>query len=452
MKEIRSLAEWTRADPAIRERWRIEAVERARAEGAEHGVFITVLDEEQRARGGELAGIPFAVKDNIDVAGTPTTAGSPLLAYGAPPIDAGIVSVLREAGAVLLGKTNMHELAFGITSNNAHFGPVRNPLDPTRTAGGSSGGSAAAVALGIVPFSIGTDTGASITVPASFCGVVGFRPSTGRYPGDGTVNLSWTRDTAGLHTRSVRDARIVDRAITRSALRESEGNLAGIRIGVLANRFADAAEEVEQVSCAALRRLESDGAELVEVAIENEAALAEDAGMTVVLYETAQLLPWRAARFGDRRGVPSIAEIAEQVASPDVRAVVEAIGSAPVSDEQYEDARRALWSLRREYERTFERAGVDLLIGPTSVALPPVLGDDLNIEHNGHSRPLFATLTRNTASGTSSGAPMLSIPAGFTSDGLSVGMMIEGRFFDDERLLQLAELVERSFCERYVNS
>ena len=188
----------------------------------------------------------------------------------------------------------------------------------------------------------------------------------------------------------------MDRAITRSALRESEENLAGIRIGGSANRFADAAEEVEHVSSAALRRLESDGAELVEVAIENEAALAEDAGMTVVLYETAQLLPWRAARFGDRRGVPSIAEIAEQVASPDVRAVVEAIGSAPVSDEQYEDARRALWTLRREYERTFERAGVDLLIGPTSVALPPVSGRRPEHRAQRAQFPLFATLTRNT--------------------------------------------------------
>ncbi|WP_454851318.1 amidase family protein [Promicromonospora soli] len=261
MKEIRSLTEWTRTDPGTRERWRDEAIERARTEGADHGVFITVLDDGRRERGGELAGIPFAVKDNIDVAGTPTTAGSPLLAHGAPSIDAGIVSMLREAGAELIGKTNMHELAFGITSNNAHFGPVRNPLDPARTAGGSSGGSAAAVALGIVPFSIGTDTGASVTVPASFCGVVGFRPSTGRYPGDGIVNLSWTRDTAGLHTRSVQDARIVDRAITRSALRESGGRLGGVRIGVLSNRFADAADEIERISSAALRQLESDGAE-----------------------------------------------------------------------------------------------------------------------------------------------------------------------------------------------
>ncbi|WP_454851316.1 amidase family protein [Promicromonospora soli] len=166
--------------------------------------------------------------------------------------------------------------------------------------------------------------------------------------------------------------------------------------------------------------------------------------MTVVLYETAQLLPRRAAMFGDRGGVPSFAEIAEQVASPDVRAVVEAIGSAPISDEQYENARRALWTLRREYDRTFERAGVDFLIGPTSIALPPVLGDDVTIEHNGHKLPLFATLTRNTAPGTSSGAPMLSLPAGFTSEGLSVGMTLEGRVCDDERLLQLSELVERS--------
>lgn len=168
------------------------------------------------------------------MAGLPTTARSPSLNTVARA-DAGVVSILRDAGVVVLGKTNMHELAFGITSNNPTYGPVRNPFDPQRIAVGSSGGSAVSVATGGVPFALGTDTGGSITIPAAFCGVVGFRPTTGRYPGDGLVKLSHSRDTVGIHAHTVADVALVDAIIAHRSAGPfaSPVDVAGLRIGIV---------------------------------------------------------------------------------------------------------------------------------------------------------------------------------------------------------------------------
>jgi len=162
---------------------------------------------------GPLAGIPFAVKDNIDCLPFPTTGGSPALLDNQPKADASAVAKLKAAGAHAPLKLNLHELAFGVTNNNAHFGAVPTPFDTTRVAGGSSGGSAAAVASGIVPFALGTDTGGSTRIPAAFCGIVGFRPSTGRYPDGGVLTLSTTRDTIGPMASSVTDIIEVDALI-----------------------------------------------------------------------------------------------------------------------------------------------------------------------------------------------------------------------------------------------
>src|SRR5690625_3563166 len=156
-----------------------------------------------------LAGLRFAVKDNIDATGFPTTAGTPGLAH-CPDQDATVVARLKAAGAQLVGKTNMHEFSVGITGNNPHSGPVPNPADPRRVAGGSSGGSAAAVATGEVDFALGTDTGGSVRIPAAFCGVPGFRPSTGRYSSRGILGLSRSRDTAGILARDLALLEAVD--------------------------------------------------------------------------------------------------------------------------------------------------------------------------------------------------------------------------------------------------
>lgn len=184
------------------------------------------------------------MKDNVDALGFPTTAGTPALAGVNPEGEASVVTAFRQAGAVSMGKTNLHELAFGVTSNNAAFGPVRHPRFPDRKiAGGSSGGSATAVADGIVPLSVATDTGGSISIPAATCGIAGWRPTTGRWPGDGVVHLSWTRDTIGVHATAVTDLALADGLVTNEA-RQAPPSLKGVRLGIATERCTDTAPEV----------------------------------------------------------------------------------------------------------------------------------------------------------------------------------------------------------------
>ncbi len=417
-----------------------DAIAAATASKASHNAYITVVTAPVDAGEGELAGIPFAVKDNIDVAGLPTTAGSPLFGDHLPAVDAGVVSLLREAGAVVVGKTNMHELAFGVTSNNATHGAVKNPVDPAFSAGGSSGGSATTVALGAVPFSLGTDTGGSVTIPASFCGVVGFRPTVGRYPADGLVGLSWTRDTVGLHTRTVVDARRIDAVITRAAP-ASPIALADAVIGIPRSRYVDIAPEVAEVAERALAALRAAGVTLVDLDIPDDLALGGGPGLDLVLYEAERLLTDRAR---EARGEQvAFGDLTARIASPDVRGLAEFMAANPFPAAQYEAARVARWGLRRSYARAFDDTGVHALFAPSCAVLPPPLGDDEVVELNGRSEPLFATVTRNTAPGTVAGVPMLTLPAGLAASGLPVGMTLEGRFLGDDRLLALGAEIEQ---------
>ncbi|HWO59215.1 MAG TPA: amidase family protein [Umezawaea sp.] len=415
-----------------------DRLERARA--STHGEWIGVAPVIGSSEG-PLAGFPFSVKDNIDVAGFPTTAGSRLLPDTPVAVDASVVNALRDAGAVVLGKTNLHELALGITGDNAAFGPTRNPVDPTRSAGGSSGGSAVSVALGLVPFGLGTDTGGSVTIPASFCGVVGFRPTTGRYPGDGVVNLSSSRDTIGVHARTVEVVRTVDEVVTGER-RHVDPVVRGLRVGVPRSRYADLDPEVAEVARGALAALTEAGAHLVELDVHDDLALGAGPGIELVLFEAPELLR---PRLGATLVDASPREWAALVESPDVRALVELMASSPVTPERYQAARASRWRLRRAYAEAFARAEVDVLIGPTVPIPPPPLGENDTVPLNGRAVPVFATGTRNTAPGTVAGLPMVSLPAGTTSAGLPVGMCLEGRPFDDARLLGTASAVEAVF-------
>jgi mandelamide amidase len=411
-----------------------------RARSSTHGEWIGVAGSVGPAEG-PLAGFPFSVKDNIDVAGFPTTAGSRLLADAPATVDASVVNALRDAGAIVLGKTNLHELALGVTGNNAAFGPTRNPADPTRSAGGSSGGSAVSVALGLVPFGLGTDTGGSVTIPASFCGVVGFRPTTGRYAGDGVVNLSHTRDTIGVHARTVEVVRTVDDVVTGER-RHADLAVEGLRVGVPRSRYTDLDPEVAEVARGALAALADAGAHLVDLDVHDDLALGAGPGIDLVLFEAPALLrPRLTAALVD--APPR--EWAALVESPDVRALVELMASSPVSPERYQAARASRLRLRRAYAEAFARAEVDVLIGPTVPIPPPLLGEDDTVVLNGRAVPVFATGTRNTGPGTVAGLPMVSLPAGVTSAGLPVGMCLEGRPFDDGRLLGAASAVEAVF-------
>ncbi|GAA3865419.1 indoleacetamide hydrolase [Saccharothrix violaceirubra] len=425
-----TLSDWSDLDPVDRAHRRAEALDRARA--STHGDWTALADGADTGAPdtGPLAGIPFSVKDNIDVEGFATTGGSALLDPAPAAVDATVVSLLRAAGAVVVGKANLHELAFGITSDNHHTGAVRNPVDPTRSAGGSSGGSAASVALGVVPFSLGTDTGGSVTIPSSFCGIAGFRPSTGRYPGDGVANLSTSRDTIGLHARTVADLRAIDRVITCDL--PVRAGLAGLRVGLPTSRFVDLDPEVDRVVRAVLSALEGAGAVPVEVDLGDDLEIASGPGNDLVFHEAPRLL----AR---RTDVP-FEHWPEHIASPDVRTTFERLRDTPTTVSAYYEARAARQRLRRAYSDVFSR--VDVVFGPTSPVPAPPLGQNSTITHNGHSVPAFGTVTRTIGPGTVAGLPMLTVPAGTTAAGLPVGVCLEAGAFHDPFLLAVGAALE----------
>ncbi|MFD9890750.1 amidase family protein [Amycolatopsis sp. NPDC059027] len=423
-----------------------ELVERARESATSHGAWIAVGTAPGARADGPLAGIPLAVKDNIDVAGFATTAGSPLFDGSVANADAGVVSALKAAGATVLGKTNLHELAFGITSDNAFTGPVRHPRDPSRSAGGSSGGSAVAVALGAVPIGLGTDTGGSVTIPSAFCGIVGFRPSTGRYPGGGLVNLSHSRDTVGVHARTVHDVRIVDEVITGTSAPREPLTVDGLRIGVLRNRFHDLDPAVAATAHAALAVLEEAGAKLVDVEVRDDLTTAIESGIEIVRFECARLLRQRLVLTGSPLATAGFDEIASRVASPDVRALIEGLASAPVTAERYAAACAARWRLRSAYREAFETSGAEAFLWPTCPVPPARIGENDTVVLNGRTLPRFPAVIRNTEPGTVAGQPALAVPAPIAAGALPVGMCLEGRIFEDGELLRIATAVEAVFA------
>ena len=270
---------------------------------------------------GPIRGLPVALKDAIGSASLPTTAGTPGLANHRPAEDADVVKPLVDAGAFVFGKLNMHELSYGITSNNAHYGPVRNPFDVRRIPGGSSGGAAAAVATGMVPAALGTDTGGSVRIPAALCGVVGFRPSAGRYPQRGIVPVSQTRDTAGPICRSVDDAAMLDAIVTGVPDRIEVPAPSQVRIGVPDRYFLETmATDTREVFELRLEELRRAGWIIETVDIEGIQRPEDGCGFVIALYETKSGLSSYLAEFAPHG--PTLEELVEQVASPDVRGLL----------------------------------------------------------------------------------------------------------------------------------
>ena len=418
------------------------SVQRAR-EAAELGAFLTVAEDAQPGAG-PLAGVPFAVKDNLDTHDLPTTGGTPALRDSRPGRDHHAVARVRAAGATVIGKTNLHELALGITSNNAAFGPVRNPHDTTRSAGGSSGGSAVAVATGVVPFALGTDTGGSLRVPAAHCGVVGWRPTTGRWGTDRTVPISHTRDTAGVIAASVADVAMVDEIVTGDAAPPASDR--PLRLGVpRAGFFAGLHPEVAACTERALERLAAAGVELVEVEVVGAQALDAECGFPIVFFEVARDLPaYLATLPGPERGL-SLADVLAQVASPDVRGALEVAAGGRVTEDGYRSALATRDRLRAAYAAALHPAGaerLDALVYPTVPLPAPPLGDDETTDLDGQQVPVFLTTIQNTGPGSTAGMPAISLPAGTTRAGLPIGISLEALPGEDTALLAAARRVE----------
>jgi indoleacetamide hydrolase len=399
-----------------------------------------------------LAGLPIVVKDNINTRDLPTTGGTLALRNVQAKANAPSLQKLLDAGAIVLGKTNLHELAFGITSTNltTFAGPVKNPYDKARIPGGSSGGTAAAIAARIAPSGLGTDTGGSTRVPAALCGIVGLRPSVGnggaqrRYTDtNAVVPISHTRDTLGPLGRTVSDVALLDAVITGRDV-PLAADLKGVRIGVPASFWAGLDAPLAAVVSAARGKLAAAGVVLVEVDTVGLAALNDKVSFQVALHEPITDIPAYLAATGVS-GI-TVADIAAQIASPDVKGAFGAI-LADAFGGAYADAvsvfRPQMQSLYANY---FSSNNLEAMLFPTTIlaaaTIDTVNGSSKVSINGGAPADTFGTYIRNTDPGSNAGIPGLSVFAGMTAGGLPVGLELDGPLASDQRLLSLGLAIE----------
>jgi len=387
----------------------------------ELNAYITVRAEEALAEAdvaqsasrqrGPLWGVPVAVKDVIDVAGTRTTAASEILRANVAVRDARVVEGLRAAGAIVLGKLNLHEFAYGALTTSPHFGPARNPWATDRVCGGSSGGSGAAAAAGLAAGTLGTDTAGSIRIPAAFCGVTGLRPSIGLVPNDGVVPVSWTFDTVGPIARSAEDCSLLLEAIAPDLRAHPGGDARGV--GVVTSLLEQADPRVAAVVEEAVREL---GAERVEAPVLGHAGLIQQ---LIMLPEAAAAhLPWLRTRLSDY--------------GADVRARLLAGLLLPAT--AYPTGLRARRWLEDEVRPLFER--YELLAAPAMPIVAPLIGED-PVDVAGERTPFRLALIPFNSPWSCLGLPVASVPCGFV-DGLPVGLALIGRRGADATVLRAA--------------
>jgi aspartyl-tRNA(Asn)/glutamyl-tRNA(Gln) amidotransferase subunit A len=383
---------------------------------------------------GPLHGLPLAVKDLYDTRGVKTTAGSRILADHVPQVDGAVIQKLQEAGAIILGKLNMHEFAFGVTGVNPHYGTSQNPWGEDRLPGGSSSGSGAALAAGLCLGSLGSDTGGSIRIPASFCGVVGLKPTFGRVSVRGVIPLSWHLDHAGPMARRVEDVALLlgviagydplDPVSADVPVPDYRSGLAngvdGWRVALAEDDYFTQADgevlDAVQVAAGAFREL---GARVDRVPFPGGRA-ARRANGVMLLGDAAT---FHADRLKERGGE----------FGPDILARLKEGAARPVGD--YVEARRTQAEIRRQFEVFFE--SYDLLLTPaTPVVAPPTVGPD--------ALEWARQLTRFTAPFNLTGLPALALPCGFTKEGLPVGLQLTGGPWKEAQVLQAAYAYEQA--------
>jgi aspartyl-tRNA(Asn)/glutamyl-tRNA(Gln) amidotransferase subunit A len=378
---------------------------------------------------GPLQGIPLSLKDLIDLEGSPTTAASQLRQGHVARRDAPIVTRLKEAGAVFVGKCNLHEFAYGTTSEDSAYGPVRHPLDPSRSAGGSSGGSAVAIATGMCFASVGTDTGGSIRIPAALCGIVGLKPALGELPLSGIVPLSGSLDHVGPMTRSVEDAWIVLNAM-RGESSTSRGfsplSLDQVRIGVPRSYFFDVLDDgVRACFEERLKHLKAAGADVQDVWIPH----GKDAP-AIYLHIQAPEAAWVHARSLEQQ---------PDAYSVNVRWRLEA--GRYLLAEDHIRAQLGRRVLRHEVDETLQTC--QALVLPTVPITSPPIGA-VEVTAGGRTELVRGLMLKLTQLFNLTGHPVISIPAGVTDSGWPCGFQIVGRRGDTEALLKIAGACERA--------
>jgi aspartyl-tRNA(Asn)/glutamyl-tRNA(Gln) amidotransferase subunit A len=398
------------------------------------GAACAMQAEQQRGKWrGPLHGIPIALKDNIDTAGIRTTAASELFKDRVPPADAEVVRRLKDAGAILLGKTNLHEFAYGGSSSISYFGPIHNPWALDHVPGGSSGGSAAATAAGLCFGSLGTDTAGSLRIPASYCGIVGFKPTYGRVSKRGVVPLSWTLDHVGPLCRTVEDAALVlgviasydelDPSSVETPVPDYSNafnmEISKLRLGVPRTPFFQALHpEIARSLDAAIEVLRKLTATVAEIALPTTSMSVDEIYARVRSVEAyAYHLQW-------------ISESPEKYQPVTRQRIID--NAADVKPADYARARLELDLLRREIKKVFTT--VDALVMPT-LPSPPVLITE-------GSNPAAVSI-RNTSPFNVFGLPAITLPCGFTASGLPIGLQIVGAPFAELTVLAVAHAYER---------
>ena len=430
---------------------------------ADLNLFITEATIEGDADGGDapLADATVAVKDNISTAGIRTTCGSEMLADYVPPYSATVVDRLTEAGATVVGKTNMDEFGMGTTTETSAFGPTRNPADPERVPGGSSGGSAAAVAAGEVDVALGSDTGGSVRCPAAFCGVVGIKPTYGLVSRYGLIAYANSLEQIGPIAGTVeeaaaaldvmagpdpndgttRDLRAVDGvASDQSYAAAADGDVDGMTVGVPTELFDGADDRVVETVEAAIAGLEAQGAETTEISLPSVEHAVQAYYVIAMAEASSNLARFDGVRYGHRSDADgnwneSFAETREEGFGAEVKRRI-LLGtyalSAGYHDEYYDKAQDARAWVRQDFEDAFD--AVDVIASPTMPVLPFELGESLD-------DPLRMYLAdANTTPVNLANLPAVSVPAG-EADGLPVGLQLVGPKFGEETVIRAASAV-----------
>jgi aspartyl-tRNA(Asn)/glutamyl-tRNA(Gln) amidotransferase subunit A len=412
----------------------------------------------QAGKSAPLLGVPVAIKDIICTAGTKTTAGSKILANFIPPYDATVVKKLRVAGAVSLGKLNLDEFAMGSSNENSIFGPVKNPWDQSLVPGGSSGGSAAAVAARICPITLGTDTGGSIRQPAAFCGITGLKPTYGRVSRFGVIAYASSLDQVGGFSRTVtdcahitqvlcgkdpNDATSSDKPVPNFTAALAKG-VKGLRIGVPREYFvAGLSPEIEKAVREALTTLEKQGATLVDISLPHTDIAVSVYYIIAPAEASSNLARYDGIRFGHRaEGKMDLTDLYSRSRSEGFGKEVQRrilVGTYVLSsgyfDAYYVKAQKARALITKDFTDAF-RTSCDVIIGPTTPTPPFKIGEKVSDPVQMYLNDIF-TIPVNLA-----GLPGMSLPCGFTSSGLPIGMQIIGKHWDEETIFQVAAAYE----------